>query len=220
MSEDFEVKMRIMGAAAERFTRFGFSKVTMDELAESLGMSKKTLYQHFTNKQDILSAMVDSAMQKCDVHVGALLKDGQMDFVDKLTKMFSFLATQYASMNPEFIDDMRKHAPEIWKKIDEYRHVRIREQFTELVREGIEKGMFRSDVDQHLVLLVYLTAVEHLINPTALAEIPYTASQVFDAITKVLFEGMLTDAGRAKFSIQSTLNVATDQSAYQHSVSK
>ena len=63
---DQDVKQRIMLEARGLFFRYGFSKVTMDEAAEALGMSKKTLYRYFPSKEELLEEVTSAHMEECD----------------------------------------------------------------------------------------------------------------------------------------------------------
>ncbi|MBL7959377.1 hypothetical protein JNL27_03975 [bacterium] len=73
------------------------------------------------------------------------------------------------------------------------------EEFGQLIREGVEKGKFRSDVDEKLSTLIMLTLVENLINPETLSNLPYTATQIFENISKIFYEGFLTEEARAEY---------------------
>jgi AcrR family transcriptional regulator len=81
MSEELEIKKRIMHAAGQKFIQYGFSKVTMEEIAEELGMSKKTLYQHFESKNELLKDLVKHVMTECDGFMCGLHGTEGMDFV-------------------------------------------------------------------------------------------------------------------------------------------
>ena len=197
MSE--EMKKRIMEAAGQKFIQHGFSKVTMDEIAEDLGMSKKTLYQHYDSKMVLLKELVVHKTKECQGLMCGLCDTENMSFVEKLKKGLEFVGSLYASFNKHFVEDMRKHAPEVWKVIDEHRRKHIVEEFSELLKEGVQRGKFRSDVDLKLTTTIMLTLVENLINPDKLAEMPYSAQQIFDNISKIFFEGFLTEEGRTEY---------------------
>ena len=199
MSEEMDIKKRIMHEAGQKFLQYGFSKVTMEEIAEALGMSKKTLYQHYESKMELLKELVEHRVTECNGLMCGLHVTEEMDFVQKLKKMIEFVGQQYASLNKHFVEDMRKHAPEVWKLIDEHRRRHIVEEFSQLIKEGVEKGKFRRDVDEKLSTTIMLTLVENLINPQTLAEMPFTATQIFENISKIFFEGFLTEEARAEY---------------------
>lgn len=195
MSE-LETRQRIVEVATAYFLKHGFSKVTTDELASELGMSKKTLYKHFATKEEILRDAVQLTMHDWNVNVGSLMRDPSMSIPEKLRKMMFHVANQYAKISRVFLDDLRRNAPNIWKEINEWRNKIILSEFRRFFREGAEQGLFRSDVPDHLGVLVYATAIQQMVNPDRMVELPYSMTELYEAVTKILYEGMLTDEGR------------------------
>jgi len=199
MENDSAVRERICAAAMEKFTQYGFHRVTVDEIAAQLGMSKKTLYKYFPSKDDLVQEVTRSAMAKTEECCHAFMTDEKTDFVVKLKNMMTFVAVQYAKMGRPLIEDLQKNAPHIWKEIDEYREKSIMLHFGNLLREGVEKGVFRKDVDRELILMIYNNAVQNIIRPEVLTQVPYSAAQVFDAIVKIIFEGILTEEAKPHY---------------------
>ncbi|HYF04346.1 MAG TPA: TetR/AcrR family transcriptional regulator [Patescibacteria group bacterium] len=195
---DKETRARIITKANEVFLKMGFSKVTMDELANDLGMSKKTLYKHFSSKDDLLRAMMTEF--RCEVHdyIDSCMCNTEIDFVEKLKRIMVYVSEQMAKVSTPFAEDMRRNAPELWKEMEKFRHEHGVENFTKLLREGIQAGIFRSDINEYLIAMIYINSAQSLVNPAILTEIPFTASEVFTAIKKVVFQGILTDEGRKR----------------------
>ena len=69
----------------------------------------------------------------------------------------------------------------------------------ELFELGINNGAFRNDIGQDIVLLIFNFAMEGILNPEVLSQIPYTGAQAIESIFKVIFEGIFTEEGRAKY---------------------
>lgn len=199
LETDAEIKSRICGAAREQFYQYGFNKVTVDEIAAKLGMSKKTLYKYFPSKDDLVQEVTRSTISQMDVCCQGFLNDANADFVVKLKNMMTFVAMQYAKMGRPLMEDLEKNAPHIWKEIDQYRSQSIMLYFGNLLKEGMEKGVFRTDVDRELVLMIYNNAIQNIIRPEVLSHVPYSAAQVFDAIIKIIFEGILTDEAKPRY---------------------
>jgi AcrR family transcriptional regulator len=196
---DEETKKRIMEGARALFFRFGFSKVTMDEAAENLGMSKKTLYRFFPSKEDLLEEITRTHMAECDAHLSAICEEKDVDPLDKLKNYMNYVATLFAMMSDALLYDLRRNAPEIWKMIEEHRQQCLQGGFCTLIKEGRHKGRFRKDVDEKLFVLIYATVVKDILNPEVLSGLPFKPNQVFDTLVKVLFEGLLTDKARVDY---------------------
>lgn len=197
--QDQDVKQRIMLETRALFFRYGFSKVTMDEAAEALGMSKKTLYRHFPSKEDLLEEITTAHMEECDSSLKAICQRQDIPPLEKLKLVMTYITNIFSQMSDSLMHDLRRHAPEIWKRVEDHRQKHIESDFGSLIKEGRQKGMFRKDVDERLFIMIYSGVVRDILNPEVLSGLPLKPSQVYDAICKVLFEGLLTDKARAEY---------------------
>ncbi len=198
MSELF-TRQRIVEVATEYFLKHGFSRVTTDELAEELGMSKKTLYKHFASKEELLRECVQMVMHEFSVKTATIVHDTGLSFIDKLQRLVQMLAAQHARIGKTVLDDMRRNAPQIWKEINEWRSHNILTEFRKFIREGMESGVFRSDIPDILVVTIYLAVVQNVMVPERLNELPFSMQEVYEAIAKIHYEGLLTEEGRRLF---------------------
>ena len=192
-----EIKEKILGIAEEMFMQHGYSKVTMEEIAAGLGISKKTLYKFFPNKKEVLRELMSERQCEFMEQVELLWKREDLDFVGKFRNTLDFVGERSSRMKK--LQDIQKSAPEIWKEIHDFKKGKILEKVRRLFEAGFETGIFRSDIDRDIVILVYTNAVESIVNPEVLSELPCTAGQAFEAISKIIFEGILTEEGRSKY---------------------
>ena len=200
MTDDIEIKDRILSRAEEMFLKFGYSKVTMDEIAANLGMSKKTLYKFFPSKEELVREIIYK--MRCGVkdYVDALLADDKMDFVEKLKRMMNLIGNQSSKLQGPLLEDLHRNIPEVWQQINEFRKENVRQKFTQLINMGVEKGIFRKDIDQRLIVLIYSSAIQGLINPEILSQMPFSVEQVFESVIKVIFSGIFSEEGRIKYN--------------------
>ena len=197
--QDEDVKKRIMDEARSLFFRYGFGKVTMDEAAEALGMSKKTLYRHFPSKEELLEAVTCGHMSACDVALKDICHRQDISPVERLKLTMRYITEIFSQMSEALVHDLRRNAPDIWKRVEEHRQKNIASYFGALIKEGRQKNQFRKDVDERLFILMYSTLVTHILNPEVLSGLPQKPSLVYDTLCKVLFEGLLTDKARAEY---------------------
>lgn len=196
---DEDVKKRILDEARTLFFRYGFSKVTMDEAAEALGMSKKTLYRYFPSKEELLQEVTTNHMDECDTELKAICHRTELSPLERLKLTMNYITGIFSKMSEPLVHDLRRNAPEIWKRVEEARQKNIATDFGSLIKEGRQKGQFRKDVDERLFILIYSHVVRDILNPETLSGLPFKPSQVYDTICKVLFEGLLTDKARAEY---------------------
>jgi AcrR family transcriptional regulator len=194
-----EIKNRILTTARDQFFSHGFSKVTIDEIAARIGMSKKTIYKYYPSKDDLVSAVTTKTLSEVELCCKQIVENPKLDFVDKLRQMMTHAALHIAKMGKPLIEDLEKNAPHVWKQISDFRSKRILEDFGKILRDGVRKGIFRKDIDQRLMLLIYNNIIQNVISPEILTQIPFTASQVYETIIKIYFEGIMTDNAKTKF---------------------
>jgi AcrR family transcriptional regulator len=207
MHEDKEIKERILIHAEEMFLKFGYSKVKMEEIAAGLGISKKTLYKFFPSKENLIREIVINRQCTIESHINTIWGDESLDFVAKLKIMMDFLGQQSSRANGPLMDDMRKCIPDVWDEIHDFKRIKSLEKARGLFELGVRNGAFRRDIGQDIVILMFSFATEGILNPEVLSQIPYTGPQAIETIFKVLFEGIFTEEGRAKYiSINSNEN--------------
>lgn len=200
---DDEIKNRILDAAQEQFFRFGFSRVTMSEISDELGMSKKTLYAYFPGKADILSSIVRRAHASVEETITALVNNGEMDVAEKLGTLLRRGSVVFSRFNQPFLLDIQRNAPDIWKMIDGFRRDRLQAGVTAIIRQGMESGQFRRDIDPVVIMLIHLAATQSLATAEMLSVLPLSAADVYASVHRVILEGILTDEARPRAKHQN-----------------
>jgi AcrR family transcriptional regulator len=198
MENDIELKHRILQTSCELFFKNGISRITLDDIAGKMGMSKKTLYKFFDGKDELVREVAQMQMDEMTNTCAILRKNTNIDFLDRFRAMLTNVAEQFSKMGRPLFEDLAKNNPHLWQWVSECRERNIEENFGGLLREGIEKGYFRSDINRDLLMMIYSSAIQGIINPDYLMNAPYSAAQVYEAVMSVVFEGILTDEARAK----------------------
>ena len=189
---DQSLRSRIIEAARELLLEHGYSKVSTSEIAEAVGISKKTLYKEFETKEDILRACVIPKLKESAKLIDSMIADRSMPFPDKMKEIMSVIGFQHKRVSPVLLKDISIHAPELWLEIVEYKQARFK-KFGLLLDEGIEHGVFRDDIPRDIILRCYTSSAENLMTPQSLGELPCTSQEVFQYIITILFEGILRD---------------------------
>lgn len=190
---------RIVDVATEKFFRYGFSSVTTDEIAGDLGMSKKTLYEHFRSKRDILDAVIDRFTTESELQIKGITLDSSLDFPRKLELLLSLIATRISRIRQPLVRDIRKYAPDLWERIQSFRRKHVIHRFGDLIIEGVSAGQVRRDVDPTILLLILTNLLDSVMNPEVLAEMPYSTGEVFDAVMDTFFAGILSTEARDRY---------------------
>lgn len=191
-----ETRRRIVATAQERFMTSGFSNATMDDIARDLGMSKKTLYEFFPGKKELLRATNRLKNETCELEFRAIASE-EKDFFARARRTFGYIARLYSRLTPAYLTDIRRNAPEVWAEIQEFRRTRVRRHMLELLDQGVAQGVLRKDLDRDALVRLYLTMTSALLYPEISGWEPgEQITPVFETFVKVYFEGLITDAGR------------------------
>lgn len=187
---------RILQAAEEHFLAHGFSRITMDDLAAELGMSKKTLYQHFPSKTGLLNAVLDERLAGIGQETARLAEDTTLDFAGRLNAILRYLSRRMAEIQPPFLFDLKRSAPESYRKIEAFRGQTIPRLFGRLLKEGTRLGWVRRDLDPAVVVELVLSAIQRIVTPDMLIRLNVSAQEAFSTILTVILEGILAGQGR------------------------
>ena len=193
------LRKRILDVAARFFFELGYTRVTTAEIADELGISKKTLYKIYPRKMLILRSVIRREIRNVASQIEILLGDEESDFYMKIERIFSLASHQIGKMNRVFRKDVYRSAPEIWAEIDEFRHRFFLKRLGSLISEGVKGGIIRADVDERLIILLHQVVMENITNPEQLQRLSVDPVELFEAMIKMLYGGILAEKAREKF---------------------
>ena len=189
-------RQRIVDAARAHFFSHGFRSVTMDDLAEELGISKKTLYAHFPGKIELLEAVLADKFAGVEAKLKEVARAHPHDFPATLHALLANTQRELDEIKPPFVRDMRQKAPHVFKVVERRRAALIERFFGRLFIEGQRAGMVRKDVPARLIIEILLAMVQAIMNPPKMEELGMMPKEGFSGILKIVLEGALTTKGR------------------------
>jgi AcrR family transcriptional regulator len=189
---------RIIKAARSQFFAHGFRGVTMDELARDLGMSKKTLYACFPSKSVLLRAVLLDKFSNVEEDLSRITSAAPGGVLAALQQLLACMQRHAEEIQPPFVRDIRREAPEMFQLVQSRRRELIQRHFASVFEAGRHAGIIRKDVSTRLMIEVLLGATEAIMNPAKMAELELTPKAGFVSITTVILQGILTDKGRSR----------------------
>jgi AcrR family transcriptional regulator len=189
---------RILQAARTHLFAYGYTALTMDELAAELGMSKKTLYVHFPGKDALVGEILRGFVTEIRGTADRLFNDSSLSFTAKLHR-FSETMVKRLRISPHIFRDLQRSAPHIYRQVEDLRHENIPHVFGQLIREGQAAGMVRADLDPRFAVEFWRPAIQSLMHPDALERLQLDPDQVFARAIDLFFGGLLTPAGRKDY---------------------
>jgi AcrR family transcriptional regulator len=189
---------RIVTSARRHFFAHGFRSVTMDDLAEELGMSKKTLYALFAGKTDLLQAVLLDKFRSIETDLERIASTSSTDVLDSLHQLLACVQRHAEEIQPPFVRDIRREAPEMFQLVQSRRRDVIQRYFGKIFDEGRTAGVIREDVSTEMMIEILLGATEAIMNPAKMAELGLAPKTGFLTIITVVLEGVLTEKGRSR----------------------
>lgn len=195
------VMSRILHQARAHFFTHGYSAFRMDDLATELGMSKKTLYVHFSGKDEILRAVIDELGAEIRADADALIGNRQLNFAEKLRGFAEGMVERMTRVNPRMMRDLQRFAPDLHQRVAEMREKNIPYVFGRFIEEGQLAGMVRPEVDTAFAVQFFLQAMHGLLQPATMDRLHLLPRDIAPRAIALFFGGLLTPAGRKEHEI-------------------
>lgn len=193
--EEIKIREKIQKGAEELFMRYGVRSISMDDIARHLSVSKKTLYQHFVDKEDIVTVTCQSHLNRDAEEFQAIRKTAR-NAIEELFQLSVYLKRHMQDMNPSLLFDLQKYHPKAWSVWLDYKNKFIRDSVIRNLKQGIEEGYFRPEMDPQVIAAVRMEMVQLAFNeeifPHERFRLPEVQGQIFDHFVF----GLLTEKGR------------------------
>ena len=191
----FDPRERIVATARRHFFQFGFARCTMDDLAVELGMSKKTLYQHFRSKEALVDELITRKSGVMIAGFEEILSLPRLSFADRTARFHHHALGHLREIHVAFLRDLRRFAPKTYQRIEDQRALNVPRLWQRLLQAGIEAGAVRADVDVAFAANLVLITMQNLLLPENLERLEVQPHEVMSRFFNLLFTGLLTKAG-------------------------
>lgn len=157
---------RILDETARIFWKLGIKSVTMDDVAARLAISKKTLYQFVTDKNDLVDRVLKhlSFCYKCDVD--AVRANTKQNAIDELYAVTTTIAGHLQGIHPSIHFDLEKYHPEAFNNMRAAKRREIFTCMTENMERGIRDGLYREDLNIPMVATIYIARFDLVFDGT------------------------------------------------------
>ncbi len=150
-----EIKERIKEKADELFRRYGIKSVTMDEIANQLGVSKKTIYHSFSDKNELVDEVIADILQY-NKDCCKSYRANSNNAIHEIYQAMEMLQIMFDNMNPVILYDIERNHPATYKKFAEYKYKFLYEMVKENIERGKKEELYRSDIETDVVAKVRL----------------------------------------------------------------
>jgi len=150
---------RIIRGGEELFMQAGIKSVTMDDIARHLGMSKKTIYQFFKDKNELVIALIKMKLQDDECQMAEIIS-GSGNVIEEMINMMKCSEEMFARINPIVIHDLQKYHPEAWKQFQDFKMKVLVRTMEDLLEKGTRQGYIRPDIDIKILARMRMSQIE------------------------------------------------------------
>lgn len=184
----------LLKQAGEIFMRYGLKSVTMDDVCRELGISKKTLYQYVSDKNDLIAKVLEQDIQEDEKVICALQTSG-LSAIDELLHIQKMVTEKVQHMHSSIIYDLKKYYPESWGRIIRHRNEFIVGCIEQNIIKGQQEGVFRTDIHSALIAKIYASRIEVSIDPSLYSGLKITPAEVYAEAMRYHIRGIATEKG-------------------------
>jgi AcrR family transcriptional regulator len=140
----------ILRKVSQLYQKYGIKSVTMDDVAHELGVSKKTLYLHVENKNDLVSKVLDFILDEKNCGIQDILKK-DLNAIEELLEVGIHIVKTTREYNLSSEYDLKKYYPELYLKMHEVRKERMYDAVLDNIKKGKNEGLFRNNMDDIII---------------------------------------------------------------------
>ncbi len=164
MDEALETSDRILKESEQLFFRYGVKSITMDEIAMHLGISKKTIYQFFKDKKELVLKVVESRLFQQEKEMTDIT-DKAADPIHEVILISEWLKEFFQNLNPYLMMEIQKYYPKAYGAFLEHKQKCMLNNIYDNIKKGVEVGLYRASIDLDTIARLRMFCVEASFNP-------------------------------------------------------
>ncbi|MDT8400151.1 MAG: TetR/AcrR family transcriptional regulator [Bacteroidales bacterium] len=190
-----DYRERITQDAAVLFMKYGIRAVTMDSIANQLGMSKRTIYEHFADKDELLTSVMDSMAARQKDVFGKIMDEAD-NVIEALFEILRIASVHFNNTNPTFFMDLNKYHHNVYEKICQKGDIKNYEMSLSMLRRGIEEKLFRNDINIDIVNIGIHSALDITRENEEFSTGKYSRFEIIDNLLFNYLIGISTSEGQ------------------------
>ena len=192
MSNDLRTK--IVEKAGELFQKYGTKSVSMDDICQSMRISKKTIYQEVEDKQTLIQNVIDKKHEEVIQFFDGLMQTEEHPIKCTL-KMAKFVYSNLLKTSTTMAYDLNKYHPECFQSVKEFKNKFIHGKIVKNIEKGQKMDLFRMDINADIVSSFYLSLYDEMIAPSYPTHQTYSVEDTFMQMLNYHLNGICTPEG-------------------------
>lgn len=185
---------RILETALRLFRTYGIKSITMQDIARECGISKKTVYEHFADKSELVDSFTEFLTNTHCMSMKAACTEGR-DAIEELVLSLKQTEMLVKSINPVLLFELEKYHPTAWKKITDFKQQFITQTIKDNLERGIHEGLYRSNMRIHIIAHMRLMQLDAAFDPRQFPVTEFDIHEVMYEVTEHYIHGIATSEG-------------------------
>lgn len=191
MKDRSELEIKILKTTIKVFNEKGF-KVTMSDIATGCGISKKTIYKVFNDKEDMFFEMVDYLFEGIKEEEKKVIEDETLSLDMKIRKIMGVMPESYMEIDFNKLHGLKDSFPQIYKRVEE-RLESGWEGTIELLEQGKKEGLIRSDANISIIKMMMESTLEHFFQRDVLIQNDISYQEGLERVVDIIVDGILVN---------------------------
>jgi AcrR family transcriptional regulator len=201
-NEKYDIRQRIIDSAKERIIKYGYRNLRIDDITNDLQISKRTLYEIFSSKEDLVRELFQQShailANEIESVLSIIINNEEADFLFELRKLWSIVKNHTDTVSNQLFAEIKTVFPDLSCRRQDFEES-IKNNFDEIYKIGIAKGLIKSSIKSELFFLIQYHALSSILKPEVISQIPLSINEVLDGMSNLLLTGALTEDAQKKY---------------------
>lgn len=185
---------KILDRCERLFMRYGIKSVTMDDVSRELGMSKKTLYQYFENKEELIHKVTMNHIT-CQNQMIEKVIHHSKTAIDEMIGISNWMNSMSKNINPSLLFDLRKYHPQSWQVFIDHRNNEVYNCIKHNLERGIKEGLYREELNTEILTRIYIARMEMFLDSEIFPYDKFPPEKTFNEFMDYHIRGLATTKG-------------------------
>ncbi|SFU15669.1 DNA-binding transcriptional regulator, AcrR family [Algoriphagus locisalis] len=199
------MREKIIEIASEQFSLYGVRTITMEDIARLAGVSKKTIYQEFKDKKELVKEAFSMSLKQ-DQHRLEEIMDVEDGVIEHLLHTSKMVRERLATLNPMVLLEIQKYFPEVWEMFTEFKEKVIVTDIVNVIEKGKRLGYFRPEINAKILAIMRVNQITAAMNPANFDKEVDNIVTLHMSMMDHFLHGIFTEKGRQAYFEKQNAN--------------
>lgn len=190
-----ETKQDILLGSFDLIMKYGIRSVSMDDIAQHCGVSKKTIYRSIENKEQLVSEVLENYIESESRTIESMTKNSK-NALEEMILLARHIVKFFRSMKPSLVFDLQKYYPHLWKILEDKYFTFIHTTIINNLNRGIKEGLYNKDIDSGIIGRIYVHKMLAITDEDIFPLDKYSRAELFQSLIMYHIRGVISEKGR------------------------